>query len=74
MIRFLVCCGVPHGDSGVSKEMLSDVNKYRNRWLTVIRGADSDGIEFYSVVRNSIPYVEIEHLLNLALTQVDDLI
>lgn len=74
VIRFLVNHGIPHGESGVSREMLNDVNKYRDRFLIVKRAYNGDGIEFYSGFHNSVQYSTIAHLFCPRGPQVDDLL
>ena len=78
VIRFLIENGIPHGDSGYSKDMLKDVDYCRDRYMIVATAwRPYQGIEFRSRDdRNSVNYADISHLIcqPRISVRVDDLI
>lgn len=78
VIQFLLDHGIPHGDSGWSKEILADPEadiKDGHYWPIVQCSNISNGIEFSSERISSVPYAEIVHLIEPGIDiDVDDLI
>ena len=76
LIHLLVSNGVRHGASGVSREMLANVNEYRDGWMVVYASQNSGGIEFCSDRYEKILSCDglVDHLLCVACPQVDDLL